>query len=61
MLFFDGLRNYKGSVILGGADICVYSNDVNVAKAEALHFGLRLTREAGLSPLIVRSDSLYVT
>ena len=38
--------------MLAGIDIRVYSNDVNVAEAEALHFGLQLAREAGFSPLM---------
>lgn len=55
------IRNHEGLVMLTGADIGVYSDDVNVTRAEALNFGLRLAREAGLSPLIIESDSLYVT
>ncbi|KAH9770866.1 Integrin-linked protein kinase family [Citrus sinensis] len=40
------IRNHEDLVVLPGADIDVYSDDVNVAEAEALHFGLGLNREA---------------
>ncbi|KAH9745904.1 transmembrane 9 superfamily member 2 [Citrus sinensis] len=44
--------NRESLLMLAGIDIRVYSNDVNVAEAEALHFGLQLAREAGFSPLM---------
>lgn len=36
----------------------VFSDDVDVAEAEALCFGLRLVRKIGLSLLMVELDSL---
>lgn len=52
------IRNHEDLVVLPGADIDVYSDDVNVAEAEALHFGLGLNREAGWS--LFRSHYLII-
>lgn len=55
------IQNHEGLVLLSGADIGVYFDDVNFAEVEALCFGFSLAREAGLSLLIITSDLLYVT
>lgn len=52
--------NHEGLVMLLGADVDVYFDDVNVVEEEALCFGLRLARKTGLSPLIIEFNSLYV-
>lgn len=58
------IRNHEDLVVLPGADIDVYSDDVHVAEAEALHFGLGLTKRGWLvsdSLLVIKLDSLYVS
>lgn len=49
--------NHEGLVMLLGADVDVYFDDVNVVEEEVLCFGLRLARKAGLSPLIIDFNS----
>lgn len=36
-------------------------DDVNIGEAEELGFGIGITSETNLSPLVVESDSLLVT
>ena len=54
------IRNSSGQVMAVGVDQGVFSDDVDIAEAEALPFGIRLASETSLSPLMVESDSLRV-
>lgn len=55
------VRNHDGLVMTAGMAQGVFSDDVDLAEAEALCFGLEMAKEIGLSPLIIESDSLRVT
>ncbi len=54
------IRNSDGVVMAVGVDQGIFSDDVDIAEAEALRFGIRLASEISLSPL-VELDSLRVT
>ena len=55
------VRNHHGLVMAAGMAQGVFSDDVDLAEAEALCFGLQMAKEIGLSPLIIEYDSLHVT
>ena len=52
--------NSNGHVMFVGVDQGVFSDDVDIAEAEALRFSILLASETSLSPLMVKSDSLQV-
>ena len=58
--YCDVIRNSSGQVMAVGVDQGVFSDDVDIAEAEALPFGIRLASETSLSPLIAELDSLWV-
>lgn len=54
------IRNIVGKVMVVGVDQGVFSDDLDIVKAEAICFSVKLTSETSLSPLVVESDSLWI-
>ena len=55
-----GIRNHEGLVMLAETNFGNYCEDVAIAEAEAICFGIQLAKETGLFPLMIESDSLFV-
>lgn len=55
------IHDSNGHVMAVGVDQCVFSDDVDIAEIEPLHFGIWLANEISLSTLVVEADLLQTT
>ncbi len=55
------IRDSNGHVMAVGFDHHVFSDDADIAKIEALHFGIWLANEISLSTFVVEADLLQTT